>query len=112
VIVIGMSPSGHRGNQYHGESILQQSREPADMTTNAQHLKQQRSIDVTGLPDEAIRAVESLIALLRNVPSISGPQFSSDAERSKAIREWAESHQSPASAADWSRESIYGGRGE
>jgi hypothetical protein len=74
----------------------------------------QRSIDVTGLPDEAIRAVESLVSLLRRQPAATGGRaaFSSRAAWSKALREWADSHQPVATPADWSRESIYTDRGE
>jgi hypothetical protein len=79
-----------------------------------------RSIDVTGLPEEAIGALESLVALLRGqqVPPeqparLGGTiQFSSPEEWIKAMREWAASHQSQDTSADWSRESIYAGRGE
>src|SRR5262249_43424162 len=71
-----------------------------------------RAIDVTGLPEEAIRAVESLVSLLRPCPGPGGPAFSSPEEWAKAIRAWAESHKPPGTSADWSRESIYAGRGE
>jgi hypothetical protein len=72
----------------------------------------QRSIDVTGLPEEAIRAVESLVSLLRPRPGPSGSAFSSPEEWAKAIRAWAESHKTLGTSADWSRESSYAGRGE
>jgi hypothetical protein len=73
-----------------------------------------RSIDVTGLPDEAIRAMESLVSLLRGQKAGLGGAalFSSREEWAKAIREWAEGHQPRGTSADWSRESIYAGRGE
>jgi hypothetical protein len=73
-----------------------------------------RSIDVTGLPDEAIRTVESLVNLLRGQAGTAGgpTRFSSREEWIKAIREWASSHSSQANSADWSRDSIYAGRGE
>jgi hypothetical protein len=80
-----------------------------------------RSIDVTGLPEEAIRTLETLINLLRSravppdqeAPHLGGTQrFSSREEWMAAIREWAESHPRTPSEADWSRESIYEGRGE
>jgi len=71
-----------------------------------------RTIDVTGLPEEAIRTVQSLVSLLRAPPGAGRPAFSSPAEWAKALREWAESHQPQSDAADWSRESIYAGRGE
>jgi putative addiction module component (TIGR02574 family) len=72
----------------------------------------QRSIDVTGLPEGAVRAVESLVSLLRPRPGPGGPAASSPDEWAKAIRAWAESHELPGTSADWSRESIYTGRGE
>jgi hypothetical protein len=40
------------------------------------------------------------------------PGFTSPAERSKALREWAESHPRFEHFVDDSRESIYAGRGE
>ena len=42
----------------------------------------------------------------------TGPRFSSREEWIHAIREWAASHQPSTTSADWSRESIYAGRGE
>jgi hypothetical protein len=71
-----------------------------------------RSIDVSGLPEEAVRAVESLVSLLRREPQTVPPPYPSPEEWVKAIREWAESHQPLGSSADYSRESIYGVRGE
>jgi hypothetical protein len=73
---------------------------------------QQRSLDVTGLPDEAVEAIEALVALLRGRSETSGPTFSSPAEWAKAIREWAASCPALGASADWSREGIYAGRGE
>jgi hypothetical protein len=74
-----------------------------------------RSIDVTGLPEEAIRAVESLVALLKGQTAHSHGgkiPFSSREEWVGAIREYAASHKAQGTSADWSRESIYAGRGE
>ncbi len=72
-----------------------------------------RTIDVTGLPEEAIRAVESLVGLLRGRASLAPVSpFSSRQEWIQAIRAWAGSHEPQALGADWSRESIYAGRGE
>jgi hypothetical protein len=70
-----------------------------------------RTIDVTGLSEKAIRAVESLVATLREQadPAI---HFRSPDEWSKALYEWAASHPVLPNSADWSRESIYAGRGE
>ena len=66
-----------------------------------------RSIDVTGLPEEAIRAVQSVVSLLRTPQAGSGPGFASRDAWVQAIRRWAESHPKQATDADWSRESIY-----
>jgi hypothetical protein len=71
-----------------------------------------RTIDVTGLPEEAIQAMQSLVALFRTHPEEGGPAFSSREEWARAVRAWAESHQPGATSADWSRESIYAGQGE
>jgi len=79
------------------------------------HTEQQvpRSIDVTGLPEEAVQAVEALVSQLRGQTTTQGgASFSSREEWVKAIRAWAASHQPEATSADWSRESIYAGRGE
>jgi len=66
---------------------------------------------VTGLPDEAVRAVESLVTSLRERAIASLPHTSYE-EWSKAFREWVESHKPVSNPVDWSRESIYAGRGE
>lgn len=70
-----------------------------------------RSVDVTGLPEEAIRAVELLISQLRGpqepVPQGGVASFSSYEEWSKALHEWAKSHKPLDTQADYSRESIY-----
>jgi len=71
-----------------------------------------RTIDVTGLPDEAVRAMQSLVAILRTQPGAGGPSFASREEWASAVRAWAESHQPGATSADWSRESIYAGQGD
>ena len=72
-----------------------------------------QTIDVTGLPEEAVRAVESLVTLLRDrMPPAGGPApFPSRDEWVRAIRAWAASHP-PRASADWGREGIYAGRGE
>jgi hypothetical protein len=72
----------------------------------------QRSIDVSGLPEEAIRAVETLVSLLREKPRQGVRGYSSPEEWVRALREWAESHPKLDHIADDSRESIYAGRGE
>jgi hypothetical protein len=73
-----------------------------------------RSIEVAGLPDEAIRALETLVAALRNQRSeqIERTAYASYEEWSRALREWVDSHPKRETAADWSRESIYAGRGQ
>ena len=67
-----------------------------------------RSVDVTGLPEEAIRAVEVYVAQLRGqpVPAVPAP-FRSYAEWAKALREWAESHPRRDTLADDSRVAIF-----
>jgi hypothetical protein len=71
-----------------------------------------RAIDLSGLPEDAVRVVETLVSALREdatkQPAIPG--FDSRDEWVKAIREWAGSHIAKGSEADWSRESIYAGR--
>ena len=68
-----------------------------------------RSIDLTGLPEEAIRAIESLVFLLRQQAAAPSPThtFASREEWIQASRAWAASHTPQGSNADWSRESIY-----
>ena len=74
-----------------------------------------RSVDVTGLGEVTIAAVEQIVSELRarssggsGVPS----PFVSREEWRKAIREWASSHSVGKTSADWSRESVYAGCGE
>ena len=69
-------------------------------------------IDVTGLPEEGIRAIESLVEFLRGQTQAAGPAFSSPEQWAKAIRDWADGHEPQGTSADWGRESIYAGRGE
>lgn len=67
-----------------------------------------RSIDVTGLPEEAIRAVEWYVAQLRGRPVSGVPSaFASHEEWAQAVRHWAESHPKRDTLADDSRETIY-----
>ena len=70
-----------------------------------------RSVDVTGLPEEAVRAVEALATALRNQANGSSSNPSPE-EWCKALREWAEGHLRLDDPADWSRNAIYAGRGE
>jgi hypothetical protein len=71
-----------------------------------------REIDVTGLPEEAIRALQSLVAVLRGQAGTESRSFLSPEEWAKAIKQWAENHPRIDKPADDSRESIYTGRGE
>ncbi len=70
--------------------------------------QEHRSVDVTGLPEEAVRAVELYVAQLRGhqIPVVPAP-FRSYAEWARAVREWAESHPKRDTLADDSREAIY-----
>jgi hypothetical protein len=70
-----------------------------------------RSIEVTGLPEETIRALEALVVALRSQGNPRSAQASYE-EWSKALREWVQSHPRRDTIADWSRESIYSGRGQ
>jgi hypothetical protein len=70
-----------------------------------------RSIDVTGLPEGAVQALESLVAVLLHQANGSGVHRSPQ-EWCKALREWAESHRRLDNPADWTRDAIYGRRGE
>jgi hypothetical protein len=86
------------------------------METTTRHLT--RSIDVTGLPEEAIRAVESLVSLLRGLPPSTQTGPASADEWARQFDDWmrevaARAGQYPPGivVAD-GRESIYEGRGE
>ena len=74
-------------------------------------IDQKRTVDVTGLPEEAVRAVESLVSTLRQQASSTLIRASYE-DWSRALREWAASHKPVSNPADWSRESIYAERGE
>jgi hypothetical protein len=71
----------------------------------------QQTLDVTGLPDETIRALESLVTALRG-QGLARATYPSHEEWSRAFQEWVQSHLALESIADDSRESIYSGRGE
>jgi hypothetical protein len=73
-----------------------------------------RTIDVTGLPEEAVHAVESLVSQLRGeFPRFGGAiTFASHEAWSRALHEWIESHPRRGTLADDSRESIYADRDE
>jgi hypothetical protein len=71
-----------------------------------------RSVDVTGLPEEVVRAVELLVSQLRGQQHPPAERrgigsFSSYEEWSKALREWADSHPRRDTLADDSREAVY-----
>jgi hypothetical protein len=70
-----------------------------------------RAIEVTGLPEEAIQALEVLVAALRSQGNEAEGRTSYE-DWSKALRAWVESHPKRETAADWSRENIYAGRGQ
>ncbi len=71
------------------------------------------SIDLVGLPSEAIRVVESLVSLLKAQSGLpeSKARLSSE-EWVKNLEEWAASHPRLDRVLDDSRESIYAGCGE
>jgi len=80
-----------------------------DMETTTE---QKRTIDVSGLSEEAVRAVEVLVSQLR------GPQHSPTSRRgigsyrsfeewSQALRQWVDSHPKRDTLADDSRDTIY-----
>jgi hypothetical protein len=73
--------------------------------------KPTRAVDVTGLSEEAIEAVESLVAAFREQANGISPLRSPE-EWCRVLREWAANHRPSENAADWSRDSIYAGRGE
>ena len=64
---------------------------------------------MTGLSDEAVRAVELYVAHLRGLEPRGVPtRFASREEWARAVRAWAESHPQRDALADDSREAIYG----
>jgi hypothetical protein len=74
-------------------------------------IEQKRSVDVTGLPEEAVQAVESLVSTLRK-QATAPTNYTSYEDWSRALHAWVASHKPVSKPADWSRESIYAGRGE
>ncbi len=70
-----------------------------------------RSVDVTGLSDAAIAAVEALVAVLREEAGDMAGRRPPD-DWCRALREWAAGHRRLEHPADWSRDAIYAGRGE
>jgi hypothetical protein len=77
------------------------------MELQGQHAN--RGIDVTGLPEEAIQAVQSLIAVLGGQRGTGHPGFVSREKWAEATKEWADSHPEIDNPADDSRESSYAG---
>jgi hypothetical protein len=88
------------------------------MGPTAQPPEYKRSIDVTGLPEEAIRAVESLVALLRGQAASTPPAPASPDDWTKGFDAWMHEvaaragQYPPGFVVDDSRETIYEGRGE
>jgi len=74
-----------------------------------------RTIEVTGLPEEVIQALEALVVTWRQQAQPLAaplPLWQAPYEVwSKALREWGESHPKRENLADDSRESIYGDDG-
>ena len=68
-----------------------------------------QTIDVTGLPEAAIRTIQILVDRLREEQTqVKMPAaFSSREEWADAVRAWADSHPKREKLADDSRESIY-----
>jgi hypothetical protein len=68
-----------------------------------------QTIDVTGLPDSAIRTIQILVDRLREEQTEAKmpAAFSSREEWAEAVRAWADSHPKRDKLADDSRESIY-----
>ena len=68
-----------------------------------------RSVDVTGLPEVTIAAVEQIVSELKTRSareSVVPLPFASREEWRKAIREWASGHSVGETSADWGRESV------
>jgi hypothetical protein len=94
--------------------ILNRMKQPAAEPTT------KRSVDVTGLPDEAVRALESLVSLLKKEHSqdAAGGSTSSHEKWQELFDGWMRevagrsSRYPPDFVLDDSRETLYGGRGE
>jgi hypothetical protein len=83
------------------------------MDVAAQQPERKRTIDVSGLSEEAVRAAELYVAQLREAEQLPAEprRFGSYAtyeEWSKAFREWVDSHKPIDTPVDDSREAIYG----
>ena len=71
------------------------------------------SLDLAGLPDEAIRAIESLVSLITARSILPAPVARpSPEEWTRNLLEWASSHPQLVGVLDDSREGIYARRGE
>jgi hypothetical protein len=68
-----------------------------------------KTIDVTGLPNSAIRTIQILVDRLRQEQTEAKmpAAFSSREEWAEAVRAWAYSHPTYEKMADDSRDSIY-----
>lgn len=73
-----------------------------------------RAVDVTGLTDEAVKAVEAYVAALRAVPTAvqPPPRVETTDERVARFLTWVDGRTSRNPSMDDSRDSIYEGRGE
>lgn len=74
-----------------------------------------RTVDVSGLTDEAVCAVQAYVAALRAVPTAVvpvKPSTETTEERVARFLAWVDSHESRNPNVDDSRESIYEGCGE
>jgi hypothetical protein len=74
-----------------------------------------RILDVSGLPEETVRAMELIVSQLREHPKPAASAVNPLAEYETWSREfhtWLASHKPLPSEADWSRESIYDDQGE
>jgi hypothetical protein len=77
-----------------------------------------QSIDVTGLPAETVRALESLVSALRSQAAASPPSGATPDEWAQLFDAWMREVAAragmypPGFVVDDSRESIYEGRGE
>ena len=83
------------------------------MATTAQQTQHRKTIDVSGLSEQAVQAVELLVSELRRQQTPPVEQrgmglFASYEEWSRAFHEWVASHKPLGTSADYSRESIYG----
>jgi hypothetical protein len=87
------------------------------MAPTVQKTECKRSIDVTGLPEETVRALESLVSAVRVQASLVAPPTISPSEWRRNFDAWMHEvatrarQYPPGFILDDSRESIYEGRG-